>query len=692
MKKIEIDYNGKKLSLETGKIAKQANGSVMVSYGDTRVLVTSTAENGGENSFDFFPLTCVYQVKTYSQGRILGGFVKRERNPSEHETLASRMIDRPLRPLFEEGFSEETQVIATVVSYDMEASPAAAAMLGASASLLISDIPYKIPVAGINVGRIDGEFIVNPSPTQLEESDLDLFMVAKKEAIVMVEAGCKMVSEEVLADALRFGHEAILPLIDLQEKLLKEAGKPKREVKKPKDLSALLKKVTSEADKKMKKALTVQDKILRKEELSKIKRELLEKLITEDGEFTKKDISTVLDDMEKKIIREDIVKKGRRIDGRKCDEIRPITCEVGLLPNAHGSALFTRGETQALVVTTLGTKDGEQMVDDPLGLYFKRFYLHYNFPAYSVGEVRRLGPPGRREIGHGNLAERGLMNVLPKKENFPYTIRIVSEITESNGSSSMASVCGGSLSLMDAGVPTSEPVAGVAMGLVQEGKQTIVLSDILGDEDHVGDMDFKVVGTREGITALQMDIKLDGLSQETIQKALAQAKTGRLHILDEMEKSIETARDNIAPHAPRFIQHKIPADKIRDIIGPGGKIIKSIQAETGAKIEIEDSGMVSISSSDQTSAESALALIRELTQEVEIGVDYEGVVKKIVDFGAFVEILPNTQGLVHISEISSDRVNKVEDVLKEEQTVMVKAIGRDKRGKLKLSIKATEGN
>jgi len=687
MKRIEIDYLGNTLSLETDHIAKQADGSVLVTYGETVVLVTATAEKQ-DSKLDFFPLTCIYQVKTYSQGKIGGGFIKRERMPSEHEVLASRLIDRPLRPLFSEGFAAETQVIATVLSYDDNANPVVASMLGASAALLISDIPYETPVAGINVGRINGEFVVNPSPEDLENSDLDLFLVAKDGAIVMVEAGCQNVSEEDIVNALDFGYEAVLPLLTLQADFKEQAGKEKRQVELPETPTELVKKVSRSFKKKVKEALTIPEKLERQDALRELVREATEKFVDEETEYGEETVSEILDGLEKDLIREHILKNNRRIDGRSFTDVRPIECEIGILPKTHGSALFTRGETQALVVTTLGTKDDEQMVDDPSGVSYKHFYLHYNFPPYSVGEVRRMGAPGRREIGHGNLAERALVSTLPKKESFPYTIRVVSEITESNGSSSMASVCGASLAMMDAGVPISAPVAGVAMGLVTDGSKTAILTDILGDEDHVGDMDFKVVGTSEGITALQMDIKIDGLSTELIRQALDQAKEGKQHILNEMNNALENARDTVAANAPRFIQYRVSPSKIRDIIGPGGKIVKGIQAETGAKIEIEDSGVVNISSSDRKSAEKALALIREITQEVEIGTIYDGTVVSIVDFGAFVEVLPNAQGLVHISEISKERVNKVKDVLNEGQAVRVKAIGFDKRGKLKLSMKA----
>jgi len=618
----------------------------------------------------------------------MGGFIKRERMPSEMERLNSRAIDRPLRPLFPKEFMAETQVIATVMSYDDSSNPVSAAMLGASAALLISDIPFETPVAGVNIGRVDGEFIVNPSSEQLEDSDIDLFLVAKDGAIVMVEGECEVVSEQDILAALEFGYEAVQPLIEMQKKLREKVGKEKRAVETSEPDADLVKQVTKFAKKKLQKALEIADKLERQDAQYQIGVDTCESVLDEDSEFTQSDVKAIVSTLVKSIIRENILKNDKRIGGRSFAEIRPITCEIGVLPKAHGSAIFTRGETQALVATTLGTKDDEQMVDDPSGLYFKNFYLHYNFPAYSVGEVKRMGPPSGREIGHGYLAEKALSKVLPGNENFPYTIRIVSEVTESNGSSSMATVCGGSLSLMDAGVPLDNPVAGIAMGLVTDGDKTAILSDILGDEDHVGDMDFKIVGTAEGITALQMDIKIDGLSFDIVQKALEQAKEGRLHILGEMGKALENARDSIAENAPRFIQYKISQSKIRDIIGPGGKIVKGIQAETGAKIEIEDSGIINISSADQKSAEAALALVREITQEVEIGTIYDATVVNIVDFGAFVEVLPNTQGLVHISEISKDRVNKVEDVLNEGQVVRVKAIGFDKRGKLKLSMKA----
>jgi polyribonucleotide nucleotidyltransferase len=690
MKIFEIDYFGKKIGLESGRMAKQTNTSVVVSYGDTRVLVTAVASKKQTN-LGFFPLTCVYQVRKYSQGSIPGGFIKRERMPSEHETLYSRMIDRPLRPLFDKNFTAETQVISTVISYDKEANPASAAMLGSSAALYTSDIPFSTPVAGVNVGLIDGKFAVNPSPSEMENSDLDLFLVGSKDAIVMVEAGAKQISEEVMIDALQFGHDAVQPLIELQEKLREALGKEKLVIAEEEVNAELQAAVEAAATDRLVEALKVAEKMERYAAVSVVKDAVIEELVTEENEekgWTEKEVKGFVSDLKKKIMRSNILDTGVRVDGRDLTTVRPITCELGVLPKAHGSALFTRGETQALVATTLGTKDDEQLVDDPTGTFYKKFYLHYNFPPYSVGEVGRMAAPGRREIGHGNLAERGLKVVLPQPDKFPYTMRIVSDILESNGSSSMASVCGGSLSLMDAGVPVENAVAGIAMGLISEGDRYSILTDILGDEDHVGDMDFKVVGTDKGITALQMDIKVDGLQRSTLEEALTQAKEGRLHILSVMKESISGSREELSENAPRFIQYKIPSNKIRDLIGPGGKVIKGIQSQTGARVEINDSGLVNISSADQQSAEDALALVRDIAREPEVGEVYEGLVKRVVDFGAFVEILPGTEGLVHISEISAKRVENIEKEISMGQVIKVKVIGFDKRGKLKLSMKA----
>ena len=690
MERIEIDYHGKKLAIESGQIAKQTDGSVMVSYGDTRVLVNVVSSKKSSDQLDFFPLTCIYQIRTYGRGKIPGGFIKRESRPSERETLVSRLIDRPLRPLFLEGYSSETQVIATVLSYDQDSNPEVAAMLGASCAINISNIPFGSILAGVNLGYFEGEYLINPSQKDQEKSELNLFMVASKKAVIMVESEAKQLDEKIMLGAIEAGQKAILPLIDIQEQLKKKMGKEKREFIAPSIDAALEKKITKSYKVELAKALNIPTKRERSDALYEVKENVLEKFVTDDSEVTSKDVNKTIHSISKSIIRDQIIKMKKRIDGRKLDEIRPIQIELGILPKAHGSALFTRGETQALVVTTLGTKDDEQMVDDISGVHFKKFYLHYNFPSYSVGEVGRMGPPGRREIGHGKLSERGLLAVLPEHQTFPYTIRIVSEIMESNGSSSMASVCGGSLSMMDSGIPLERPVAGIAMGLVSEGKSTLILSDILGDEDHVGDMDFKVVGTDLGITALQMDIKIDGLDQKILGDALSQAKKGRLHILKEMALAIGNSRESVSENAPRFIQHKIPSSKIKVLIGPGGSTIKGITAESGAKIEINDTGIVNISSSNQQSAEKALAIIRELVKEVEIGSTYLGKIKKLMDFGAFVEILPGTEGLVHISEIAEERVEDIRKVLNEGQSLKVKAIGFDKRGKLKLSARNIE--
>ncbi len=687
--KVSLQYEGKEITISTGSVANQANGSVWVTYDNTTVLVTATAQKEAPTNTDFFPLTCIYQVKTYSQGKILGGFIKRERQLSEMETLISRIIDRPIRPLFPDTFKSETQVIATVVSYSHDANPAIAAVLGASASLLISNLPYTTPIAAINVGRIDGEWIANPSPTQLQESDIDLFLVAKEDAIVMVEAGCKIVSEKDLLAGLKFGFKAVQPLIKIQAKLQKLAGKEKWEAPEKEDLSDLEKKIAKLAKKDLDSALDITDKLDRYAALDKVKSNLKEELCNEEDAdaYTSDQVSSVFSELKRKTMRDNILKKEERVDKRSLTEVRPITCQPDTLPQAHGSVIFTRGETQALVVATLGTKDDEQVVEDPSGVYSKNFFLHYNFPPYSVGEVKRLGAPGRREIGHGNLAERGLRPVLPSKESFPYTIRLVSEILSSNGSSSMASVCGGSLAMMDAGVPISESVAGVAMGMVSEKSKHAILTDILGDEDHIGDMDFKVVGTKNGVTALQMDIKIDGLSFKLLEEALTQAKEGRLHIINEMEKKLATPKDKVSPLAPRFIQHRVHPDKIKTIIGAGGKTIKALQAETNTKININDEGIVTIAASQQEDAEKAVAMIRELTKEVEIGTIYEGRIVKIMEFGAFTEVLPGIQGLLHVSEVTGERIEKLETVLSENQIIKVKAIGHDKRGKLKLSMR-----
>jgi polyribonucleotide nucleotidyltransferase len=616
-----------------------------------------------------------------------GGFFKREGRLSDRETLISRFIDRPIRPLFPDNWRCETQIVATVLSTDHENEPAVAAMLGASAALAISDIPVPVPLAGVRVGHIAGEFVANPTPAQLAESDLDLFVAASKDAVLMVEGEAKEVSEATALEAIMFAHKTIQPLIVMQEKLIAKAGKAKRDVV-PMELDKkLVAAVEKFAKTKLVKALSVKEKLERYAALDALKDEVKEKFVTPDAEpATAKQVSEIYADFKKRVMREGVLKSGLRVDGRSPTDIREITCETGILPRTHGSALFTRGETQALVTVTLGSRDDEQMIDALSGLSFKGFLFHYNFPPFSVGETTPLRGPGRREIGHGFLAEKGVTGVLPPREKFPYTLRVVSEILESNGSSSMASVCGASLALMDAGVPIKQHVAGIAMGLIQEKSKTVILSDILGDEDHLGDMDFKVAGTEQGITALQMDIKIGGITRKILEQALAQAKEGRLHILKLMEKAIPQHREGLSQFAPRFVAYKINEAKIKDVIGPGGRIIRGIVEKTGAKIDVSDDGMVTISGRDAGGVEEALKMVKDLTAEIEIGTVYHGPVKKIMDFGAFVELVPGTDGLVHISQMREERVEHVEDILKEGDMVSVKVIGFDRRGKLKLTM------
>ncbi|MBF0280641.1 MAG: polyribonucleotide nucleotidyltransferase [SAR324 cluster bacterium] len=687
MKIVETEFGGRTLSIETGRMAKQANGSVVVRYGDTVVLVAATAAKGTNAGQDFFPLAVFYVEKTYAAGRIPGGFFKREGRLSDRETLISRFIDRPLRPLFHKDFTAETVVQATVLSTDLMNGSDVAAMLGASAALVISDIPFETPIAGVRIGRIEGEFVINPTPDELQKSELDIFMAGSKDAILMVEGEADQVSEDVMVEAILAGHEAIQPVIALQEELIKECGLPKREVVSPEENAELQAKVEKIALPQVQEALQTKDKMERYALMDSIVEKVVEELNSNEEEDQRKEIGEMVGQLKKREMRAKILDEGVRIDGRSLTEIREITCETGVLPRSHGSALFTRGETQALVVTTLGTKEDEQMIDSLEGVSFKNFLLHYNFPAFSVGEARPPRGPGRREIGHGFLAEKGLTSLLPTREEFPYTIRVVSEILESNGSSSMATVCGGSLSMMDAGVPLKEAAAGIAMGLIYEDDRTAVLSDILGDEDHLGDMDFKVVGTQNGITALQMDIKVTGINRSIIETALDQAKEGRLHILKVMKGEISSSREGLSNYAPRFVTHKIPVDKIRDIIGPGGKVIKGITEKTGAKINVNDDGIISVVSTNHQAVDDALQMIYDLTRAAEIGTVYDATVIKIVDFGAFVEIFPGTQGLVHISNLAKERVKNVKDVLKEGQEIQVKAIGFDRRGKLQLSIK-----
>jgi len=690
METVSTAFGKATLTLETGKLAKQANGSILVRYGDTVVLVAATADKGSGVGADFFPLSVHYVEKAYAAGRIPGGFFKREGRLSESETLTSRLIDRPLRPSFDENYLAETMIMATVLSSDQDNAPDIAAMIGASAALCVSDIPFYQPIGGIRVGRINGEFVVNPTPAELEESELNIIMAASKDAILMVEGEAKEVSEEVMLDALWFGQEQVQPIIRIQEELMQRCGKPKREVAIPEINEELHTKVTAASQPKLVEALQITEKQERYQRLDAVVDEVLAEVFPEGSEPSNDDIGQAkssISSVKKKVMRERILKDQIRIDGRGPKDIRQIDCEARILPRAHGSALFTRGETQALGVVTLGTKEDEQLIDSLHGVSYRNFMLHYNFPSFCVGEARPPRGPGRREIGHGHLAERGLSHLLPTREEFPYTIRLVSEVLESNGSSSMATVCSGSLAMMDAGIPLKAAAAGIAMGLIYDDGQTSILSDILGDEDHLGDMDFKVVGTTTGITALQMDIKIKGLTREIVKASLEQACEGRLHILKIMGDTLEQSRAGLSSYAPRFITHKIPPDKISIVIGPGGKMIKSIVERTGVKINISDDGLVSIASGDHKAVDAALEIVRDLTRTVEIGTVYDGLVKRVVDFGAFVEVFPGTEGLVHISNLAEGRVRAVTDVVREGDTVKVKAMGLDKRGKLQLSIK-----
>ena len=688
MKSVEREFGTATFKLETGRMAKQANGSVLVTYGDTVVLVAATAEKGSGGGKDFFPLAVFYVEKAYASGRIPGGFLKRESRLSDHETLISRIIDRPLRPSFEENYLADTLILATVLSHDMVHPSDVAAMNGASAALAISDIPFHNPIGGVRVGRIDEVLTINPSPEMLEKSDLNIFMAASKDAILMVEGEANNISESVMLDALWYGHEQIQPIIAMQEELMQSVGKKKRNVEAPETDIELKNKIEAVAPERLRKALSIKDKQERYESLDTLHDEMSIEILGDEPESdTVKEFSQIFSDIKKEEMRSRLINENIRIDGRKPEEIRPITCETKVLPRTHGSALFTRGETQALAVTTLGAREDEKMIESLDGISFKRFMLHYNFPSFSVGETSIPRGPGRREIGHGTLAERGLSTLIPGKSEFPYTIRLVSEILESNGSSSMATVCAGSLALMDAGVPLKTATAGIAMGLISDGKNHVILSDILGDEDHLGDMDFKVVGTENGITALQMDIKIKGLSREVVEKSLMQAREGRLHILNEMGKALKEPRQGLSSYAPRFITHKIAQDKIGTVIGPGGKMIKSIVDQTGVKINIDDDGIVSIMSRDHNAVDDALEMVKNLTRTIEIGETYTGPVKKVMDFGAFVEVFPGTEGLVHISNLAEGRVEKVTDVCKEGDVVTVKATGVDRRGKIQLSIK-----
>jgi polyribonucleotide nucleotidyltransferase len=686
IKKIELDFHGRALSIEVGRVAKQADGAALIRYGETVVLATAVAAKDFKLDTDFFPLTVDYQEKTFAAGKIPGGFFKREGRPSEKEILTCRLIDRSIRPLFAEGLRCETQIIATVLSADRENDPDVVAMLGASAALEVSDIPFGGPLAGVRVGRINGQLVINPTQSQLLDSDMDIFLSGSRNAIVMVEGGAQMVPEDEILEALFAGHEAIQPLLEMQEEVRRAIGKPKRQVPLAELDGAAVRRVEELALSKLRQALEVPEKLERYKRIAEVKSEVVPRALAEFPDKAK-DIKGAFEELKRNCFRSLVVEKERRIDGRGLKDIRPITCEVEILPRTHGSALFTRGETQALVVTTLGTASDEQRVDALIGEHFKKFMLHYNFPPFSVGEVKFLRGPGRREIGHGNLAERALLPVLPPEESFPYTVRIVSEILESNGSTSMATVCGGSLSLMDAGVPVSAPVAGIAMGLIKEGEHVRVLSDILGDEDHLGDMDFKVAGTPEGVTSLQMDIKISGVDRDIMRQALYQAKEGRIHILGVMGKTLSSPRTNVSGHAPRIITIRVKPDKIREIIGPGGKVIRGIIEATGVKMDVEDDGTVTIASSDEAASQKAIEMVQRIAAEAEVGKIYKGTVRKIVDFGAFVEILPGTDGLIHISQLAPERVRRVADVLREGDEVMVKVLEVDRQGKIRLSRK-----
>ncbi len=683
----EIEIGGRTLTIETGRLAKQANGSALITYGDTVVLVTATAAKKAREHVDFLPLTVEYQERFYAVGRIPGSFFRREiGRPTEKETLTCRFIDRPLRPLFADGYQNETQVIGTVLSADQQNDPDILAIIGASCSLTLSNIPFLGPIAGVRVGFIDGEYVLNPTKDQLVESKMDLIVAGTKNAVVMVEGGSDSLSEAEILDGIFYGHEAMQPILEVQEKMRAAVGRSKMEVTPPEKNAELEKRVAELATAEMESVISTSDKMERGDLFDVLKAKVVEQL-EEEFEDSGREAGEMMYDLKKTMMRNRIMKDKIRIGNRKFDEIRSIDCSVGALPKVHGSSLFTRGETQAMVTATLGSGDDEQRVESLDGMAFKPFMLHYNFPPYCVGEVRFMRGPSRRDIGHGALATRAIKAVLPDSETFPYTIRIVSEIMESNGSSSMATVCGGSLALMDAGVPISKPVAGVAMGLIKEGEDIVVLSDILGDEDHLGDMDFKVTGTDSGITALQMDIKIEGVSREIMSKALEQAKTGRIHILGEMAKSMSESRPEVPDHAPKIFSRQINPDRIRDIIGPGGKIIKGMTAEFGVKIDVEDSGKVMIFAPNGSVGDEVTARIKEMTEEAEIGKIYVGTVQKIVDFGAFVQILPGTDGLVHISELENKRVNKVTDVLKEGEEVRVKVLAIDQRGKIRLSRK-----
>ena len=686
----EKEISGRKLSIETGVVAKQAGGATVVRYGDSVVLVTACGNETPRQGIDFLPLVVDYVEKTFAVGKIPGGFFKREGRLSEYEVLTSRLIDRPIRPLFPKGFYNETQVIATVLSADKENDTGVLAMIGASAALTLSDLPFGGPIAGARVGRIDGKLVLNPLIPDLEKSDLNVFVAGSRDAILMVEGEAGEVPEEEVLDAILFAHESLRPILEMQDRMREEIGRPKRPIEKKELSGEDLAKIAGIAESDLRAAYDIQGKQDRRKRIDEIAESVRNAFPEEERAEKGNLIADAFKNLEKRIVRGRILDTSRRIDGRGLTDVRPIDCRVAVLPRTHGSAIFTRGETQVLVTATLGTTQDEQRIDSLLGDTTKAFMLHYNFPPFSVGEVKMLRAPARREVGHGALAERAVSKVLPGEAEFPYTIRLVSEVLESNGSSSMATVCGASLAMMDAGIPTTGPVSGIAMGLIKEGDRVAVLSDILGDEDHLGDMDFKVAGTAKGVTAIQMDIKIGGVSREIMLSALRQAREGRLHILGRMNASLGTPRAELSPFAPRIYVMNVKTEKIREIIGPGGKVIRGIQEQTGVKIDIEDDGTVKIAAVDAASARAAISIIEGIVQEAQVGQVYEGRVRKIMDFGAFVELFPGTDGLLHISQISKKRVKSVSDVFKEGDTVTVSVLEVDRDGKIRLSHKEFE--
>ncbi len=688
--KVEIEFNGQPLTIETGKMARQADGATVISYGGTKILCTAVSDKKMKEGQNFFPLVVNYQEKFYAGGKIPGSFFRRERGSTERETLICRLIDRPLRPLFPKGYLFETQIMPTVISVDLENDPDTLSLVGCSAAIEISDIPFNGPIAAVRVGRVDGQLIANPTHGQRETSDLDLIVAGSRDAIIMVEGESNFLSEDEILEAIFFGHTAMQPLIEVQTELRKLAGKEKREFVVPQPDQELAAKVATQAEARLLDAVKIVSKNDRYAAVSQVKEAVLAELVDDEGN-NREAISEALSALQKRVVRQMVIRDQIRIDGRGMKTVRPIDCEVGLLPRAHGSALFTRGETQALVAVALGTSRDEQRMDNVQSMDFKKFMLHYNFPPFCVGETSMRLFPGRREIGHGMLAERSISKVLPAYDDFPYTIRVVSETLESNGSSSMASVCGATLSLMDAGVPVTDQVAGIAMGLIKEGDDIAVLSDILGDEDHLGDMDFKVTGTATGVTALQMDIKIGGVDKGIMKQALEQAKEGRIHILGKMAEAINAPREELSPYAPRITTIYVNTDQVRTVIGSGGKNIRGIIEATGCSIDIEDDGRVNIASADGDACKMAIKMIRDLTQQAEKGKLYMGTVKKIMEFGAFVEIFPGTDGLVHISELDTERVRNVTDILKEGDQVLVMCLDIDRQGKIKLSRKEALG-